>query len=59
MIFCKGRRGRSFLVYAKIVLSFTPVMSYLSLAVELHHLPGQDVADAGVEPDQVSLAELR
>ena len=51
MIFCKGRRGRSFLVYAKIVLSFTPVMSYLSLAVELHHLPGQDVADAGVEPD--------
>ena len=34
-------------------------MSYLSLAVELHHLPRQDVTDAGVEPDQVSFAELR
>lgn len=59
MIFCKGRLAGGFPFYAKIILSFTPVMSYLSLAVELHHLPGQDVADAGVEPDQVSLAELR
>ena len=35
------------------------IMSYLSLAVELHHLPRQDVANARVKPDQVPLAELR
>ena len=58
MIFCQVRPGR-FPVLCKDRWSIRPVMSYLSLAVKLHHLPGQDVPDAGVEPDQVPLAELR